>query len=172
LISFVCVNAEDSNVLELTAKDHNEVVTNYESFVMYYAPWCGHCKKLAPVWSELADSVKGSDLMIAKIDSTEEKVKNLEVKGYPTIFFYPKNREKIAYEGSRDLLGLQTWLNQNSKAFTTHLPNWEPTLPSETAPENNDGPVKIIVGTTHDEIIGDVTKDVLVMYYAPWCPHC
>jgi protein disulfide-isomerase A1 len=77
-------------VFELTARDHHKVFSNYETLVMYYAPWCGHCKKLAPVWSELADSVKGSDLIIAKLDSTEEKISDPKVESYPTIFYYPK----------------------------------------------------------------------------------
>jgi thiol-disulfide isomerase/thioredoxin len=139
---------------------------------MYYAPWCGHCKKLAPVWSELADYVQGSELTIAKLDATEEKISDPHVKSYPTIFFYPKGEDKIAYDGKRDLLGLQIWLSENSTAFKSHFPDWKPILPSEDPPESNDGAVKILVGSTHDEIVQDSTKDVLIMYYAPWCPHC
>jgi protein disulfide-isomerase A1 len=52
---------------------------------MYYAPWCGHCKKLAPVWKELAKEMQGSDVVIAKMDSTENELKDLKIKGYPTL---------------------------------------------------------------------------------------
>jgi thiol-disulfide isomerase/thioredoxin len=41
---------------------------------MYYAPWCGHCKKLKPVWEELAQHVLGSDVVVAKIDMDANKL--------------------------------------------------------------------------------------------------
>jgi thiol-disulfide isomerase/thioredoxin len=56
---------------------------------MYYAPWCGHCKSLAPTWMELAEHVWGTNLVIAKMDGTENNARDVEIKGYPTIFFYP-----------------------------------------------------------------------------------
>jgi len=43
---------------------------------------------------------------------------------------------------------------------------------SEPIPENNDGPVKVIVGENFDAIVNDPTKDVLIEFYAPWCGHC
>jgi len=45
---------------------------NYPWFVEVYAPWCGHCKKLAPVWEEVATALKGK-VKVGKIDGTEEK---------------------------------------------------------------------------------------------------
>ena len=51
-------------------------------FVKYYAPWGGHCKALAPVWSQLADSVKDiDDLIITKFDHTANEVEGLEYGG-------------------------------------------------------------------------------------------
>jgi len=48
----------------------------------------------------------------------------------------------------------------------------QPTVKSEPVPASNDGPVKVVVGHTFNDIVLDNTKDVLVEFYAPWCGHC
>ncbi|XP_068579153.1 protein disulfide-isomerase A3 [Cebidichthys violaceus] len=45
-------------------------------------------------------------------------------------------------------------------------------LKSEPVPENNDGPVKVVVAENFDSIVNDDGKDVLIEFYAPWCGHC
>ena len=57
-------------------------------FVKFYAPWCGHCKKLAPTWAEFADTY-ASEVNVAHMDCTEESSKaicaEMGVKGYPDL---------------------------------------------------------------------------------------
>jgi len=48
----------------------------------------------------------------------------------------------------------------------------KPYIKSEPVPETNDGPVKVVVGETFDQLVNDPTKDVLIEFYAPWCGHC
>lgn len=48
----------------------------------------------------------------------------------------------------------------------------QPVIKSQPVPKKNKGAVKIVVGSTFDEIVNDVSKDVLIELYAPWCGHC
>lgn len=91
----------------LVGKNWNDIVqdANKDVLVKYYAPWCGHCKALAPTWDELAKDVEGiEDLVIAKFDATVNEVAGLEIRGYPTLKFYPKdNKAGVDYDAGRDL---------------------------------------------------------------------
>merc|ERR1711894_447961 len=52
-------------------------------FVEFYAPWCGHCKKLAPIWDELGEHFKDDDsVVIAKIDMTANELATVSVRGF------------------------------------------------------------------------------------------
>jgi protein disulfide-isomerase A1 len=46
-----------------------------------------------------------------------------------------------------------------------------PIYKTEVEPAYNGDTVKVVVGTTWDKIVMDKTKDVFVMYYAPWCKY-
>jgi thiol-disulfide isomerase/thioredoxin len=59
---------------------------------MYYAPWCGHCKKLKPIWTQLSDYVLKSDVIVAKIDMTKNKLEAPRSQGLPYYLFLPQGR--------------------------------------------------------------------------------
>merc|ERR1712070_616040 len=87
--------------------------------VKYYAPWCGHCKKLAPIWDELGEFYKdNADVVIAKFDATANEAEGVEIRGYPTLKWYPKsNKEGESYEGERDLPAFKKFLEENSEVL-------------------------------------------------------
>jgi len=107
----------------LVGKNWEDIVkdASKDVLVKYYAPWCGHCKSLAPIWDELAKEVSDiDDLVIAKFDATANEVNGVDIRGYPTLKFYPKdNKAGMDYSGDRQLLDFQNWLAENSSAYKT-----------------------------------------------------
>jgi protein disulfide-isomerase A1 len=90
----------------LVSKNFDEVVMNKEKDVLveFYAPWCGHCKKLTPIWEELGEKMKDvEDVVIAKMDSTANEILQVKVKGFPTIKLFKKDNTIVDYTGDRTL---------------------------------------------------------------------
>lgn len=91
--------------------------------VEFYAPWCGHCKKMAPVLSELAVHFEDSkDVKIAKVDATRQKeaAARYGVKSFPT-FFYFKNGRDGKYEGPRKKEDIIAFMDQMSDPVMTSV---------------------------------------------------
>lgn len=79
-----------SAVMMLTGDDFDHGVENGISIVKFFAPWCGHCKRLAPTWEELGQKFLGTpDIYVAKVDCTLENNKQLcssqEVRSFPFV---------------------------------------------------------------------------------------
>lgn len=102
-------------------KSFEDIVINNDKDVLleFYAPWCGHCKSLAPIYDELAEKFEGVDsVVIAKMDATANEIDHpkVNVRGFPTIYFFPGNSKHspLTYNGSRDLEGFMKYLQDNA----------------------------------------------------------
>ncbi|KAK3247929.1 disulfide-isomerase-like protein [Cymbomonas tetramitiformis] len=84
--------------------------------IEFYAPWCGHCKKLAPIFDELAESYKeNSEILFVKMDSTANDIppphnKRFVVKGFPTLYFKDATEKIMLYTGGRTLPELREYV--------------------------------------------------------------
>ncbi|KAI2798048.1 Protein disulfide-isomerase A3 [Blomia tropicalis] len=98
---------EGADVKVAVAKNIHDLVINSDkdTLIEFYAPWCGHCKNLAPTYEELGKKLKDEpNVQIVKMDATANDVPPaFVVHGFPTIYWYPKDKVAKKYEGGRDL---------------------------------------------------------------------
>ncbi|TVY21806.1 Protein disulfide-isomerase erp38 [Lachnellula arida] len=156
--------AGDSAVLDLIPGNFDKIaISGKPALVEFFAPWCGHCKTLAPVYEQLAqDFAFAKDkVAIAKVDADSEKSlgKRFGVQGFPTIkFFDGKSDKPEDYNGGRDLESLTAFITEKTGVKAKKAK----AAPSQVEMLNDK--------TFKTEIGGD--KDVLVAFTAPWCGHC
>jgi len=110
----------DGPVKILVGKNFDQIVydNTKDVFVEFYAPWCGHCKKLEPVWESLGKSIKDPSVVIAKMDATSNTPPpELLITGFPTLILFPKdNKSGVRYEGERDLNALKKYVEDHALA--------------------------------------------------------
>jgi len=116
----------EGGVTVAVGKNFDDVVWNSgkDALIEFYAPWCGHCKKLSPIWDELGEKMKAEDVAIIKMDATANDVPEaFEVRGFPTLFWLPKGSKKpVKYEGGRDLTDFVKYI---AKEATTELKGYD-----------------------------------------------
>ncbi|ERT02118.1 protein disulfide-isomerase domain [Sporothrix schenckii ATCC 58251] len=164
LLGLASLAAAGSAVLDLIPSNFDKVVINSgkPTLVEFFAPWCGHCKNLAPVYEDLAQAYSFSDkVQIAKVDADAEKSlgKRFGVQGFPTLkFFDGTGSDPVDYQGGRDLDSLTSFISDK----TGIKPRKKAAAPSD---------VVMLTESTFGKTIG-AEQNVLVAFTAPWCGHC
>jgi protein disulfide-isomerase A1 len=120
---------DDGNVKIIVGSTWQELVKDRKDgagvFLMYYAPWCGHCKKLIVQWKALADDlIDEQRIVIAKLDATENDSPE-PIQGFPTVVFYPPSGEKEVYRGERTLEDLKEFVEKKLQDFPSMDPKEE-----------------------------------------------
>lgn len=136
LLSFLAISlASASSVIIADDSNFDDIISkpNTYSFVKFYADWCGHCKNMAPVWEELAESLSGNNkVQIVKINADVNRAvgERYGIEGYPTLkMFNPGDPRPNEYQGGRDLSQLAEFVGYavgfkglgNSKPVENHV---------------------------------------------------
>jgi protein disulfide-isomerase A3 len=115
-------NAPGAGVLEITTRNFDEIIrdTTKDILLEIYAPWCGHCRSLAPEYALVSQHFDGDNgVIIAAMDGERyHPPSDLDVKGYPSIFFIPASANSdtevrvIPYEGRRTSNSIITYVQE------------------------------------------------------------
>lgn len=112
-----------SDVISLTASDFSAKVDN-EALILveFFAPWCGHCKALAPHYEEAATALKEKDIKLAKVDCVDQAdlCQANGVQGYPTLKVF-KNGTPEDYTGPRKADGIISYMIKQSLPAVTEV---------------------------------------------------
>lgn len=113
---------QDGPVTVVVAKNYEDIVLDNSKDVLveFYAPWCAHCKALAPKYDDLGSRYAKSEwkdkVVIAKVDATANDVPD-EIQGFPTIKIFPAGSKDspVTYSGTRTVEDLIEFIAENGK---------------------------------------------------------
>jgi len=103
----------NENVIQLTDQtfEHQTQASTGQTtgkwFVMFYAQWCGHCKKLMPIWNDLANGIDPEDdgnIIIAAVDTDKNPglASRFSIRGFPTLLYFA-DRKMYRYTLERSI---------------------------------------------------------------------
>eukprot|EP00658_Telonema_sp_P-2_P028405 TRINITY_DN2176_c0_g3_i1.p1 TRINITY_DN2176_c0_g3~~TRINITY_DN2176_c0_g3_i1.p1 ORF type:complete len:408 (-),score=134.22 TRINITY_DN2176_c0_g3_i1:154-1377(-) len=171
-----------SDVLPATADNFESLVKQHPHVLAQFsAPWCGHCKNLAPEFESAATTLKTADPPVAliQIDATVDKAlaEKYDVKGFPTLRWIHSG-EAAEFTGGRDAASIVAWCKKKSGAPSTELV--DPKAVDEFAsqatavllglmdPDAPEWGEFIKVASTLDEIpVGHTSHEAVVKQHAP-----
>ncbi|EGG18542.1 hypothetical protein DFA_04036 [Cavenderia fasciculata] len=121
------VNANSSSVVSLNPDNFSDVVNNKNIvLVKFFAPWCGHCKRLAPTYESLGDKYTDSQkYTIAEVncESFATLCNEHDIRGYPTIRMFPKSSKTQDFQGSRTVEDLSAFVEKIFTMYTSKCNN-------------------------------------------------
>jgi len=112
-----------SDAVELNAASYTKFVTeNKLAVVLFYAPWCGHCKAFMPEYERIATALKEKGIPVARIDGDAESEisESVGLEGFPTVMVYVDGKH-VKYDGPRSKDGVLAFVDRAGKPAYTIL---------------------------------------------------
>ena len=106
-----------------TSEGFTDSLKGADTFTLYYADWCPHCKAVKPAFEEWAKngfvSVAGRNIKVRMIqpEKEPEKTAGKEIKGYPTFMLETADGKSVEYQGDRTPDGYMAFLEENLKGL-------------------------------------------------------
>ncbi|XP_015881416.2 protein disulfide isomerase-like 2-3 [Ziziphus jujuba] len=162
-----------SPVIQLTASNFKSKVLNSNGVVLveFFAPWCGHCQALTPIWEKAATVLKGV-ATVAALDADEHKALAQEygIRGFPTIKVFAPGKAPVDYQGARDVKPIAEFALQQIKALLKERLSGKATGGSS---EKSEPSASIELNSRNFDELVLKSKDLWVVeFFAPWCGHC
>ncbi|KAL2665500.1 hypothetical protein AAZV13_02G227600 [Glycine max] len=160
-------------VLQLTPSNFKSKVLNSNGVVLveFFAPWCGHCQALTPIWEKAATVLKGV-VTVAAIDADAHPslAQEYGIRGFPTIKVFAPGKPPVDYQGARDVKPIAEFALQQVKALLKDRLSGKATGGSSEKTETSSS-VELNSGN-FDELVIKSKELWIVEFFAPWCGHC
>ncbi len=123
IISLISISfqffSKDTSVIQLNKDNFENDVMKSDNLwlILFYAPWCGHCKAFHPQFEKLAKSTKGL-FKIGAVNCEENRdlAGKYKIDGFPTVLFFGEDKNKTEeYEGDRKAEKIVEWLFDKAK---------------------------------------------------------
>jgi len=163
----------DSKVLKISGVEVEKAISASELvLVEFFAPWCGHCKKLAPEFDKASIMLANDGIQLIAVDATKDENKALSskfgVKGFPTLKSFKGGdmENPIDYKGARTAEGIANFMQLQRMQMRGGSRS---SIVDMVEPEGSK-----VVTVTNENFTGTIKSADLVLFefYAPWCGHC
>ncbi|RLN54265.1 hypothetical protein BBJ29_003679 [Phytophthora kernoviae] len=151
-------------------------------FIKFYAPWCGHCKKLAPVIDEMSEAseLSGTDVHVAKVDCTTDRsiCERFGVQSYPTLKVVAAGHY-YDYNGRRDVPTMAAFATEGHKkqfpepilTYPEFVAQRQAAAAEQEENERKSAVLSLTTATFEEQVLNS-KEPWMIKFYAPWCGHC
>ncbi|XWS47376.1 hypothetical protein CRYUN_Cryun14cG0147100 [Craigia yunnanensis] len=162
-----------SPVVQLTPSNFKSKVLNSNGVVLveFFAPWCGHCQALTPIWEKAANVLKGVATVAAlDADSHKSLAQEYGIRGFPTIKVFAPGKPPVDYQGARDVKPIAEYALQQVKVL---LKDRLAGKASGGSSEKSEPSASVELNSRNfDELVLKSKELWIVEFFAPWCGHC
>jgi len=159
LVLCVAETESEDGVLVLTDDNFDSEIDKHDGLlVKFYAPWCGHCQTLAPIYVEAANLLAQKNLHIAKLDATihKKQAARFGITGFPSLKFI-RNGVASDYHGARSTEAITAYVKEQSLPLAEEVACEE--LASKTAAKNLNIVYFGLAEGPHWDLLQNIGKD-------------